>query len=190
MMLMLMRMRILVHRRCVVKVEIRIHIGEEINTIRRWFRLVIRIDTTITLPFLIFFNVTTITSIIIIIFFVVVDDVVHDLGGSEERDDRNALVTAGEGIGRVNIGVAYGTKRGGISLAGESSRSILADVAHLHTLVTGCELVGSVDLGIAFGAQERRIWTAEQYGGRDLAVVALPSSSLPVDFLPVFRRHL
>ncbi|GAB2291498.1 hypothetical protein Dimus_025752 [Dionaea muscipula] len=94
------------------------------------------------------------------------------VGGGEERDDGEALVAASERVGGVDVVVAGDAEGGGVSLAGDSGGSLLADLAHPDSVVAGGELVGGVDLGVAGAAEEGGIGTAEEEGRRSVAGIA------------------
>lgn len=92
-------------------------------------------------------------------------------GRVEEGDDREALVAAGEGIGGVDVGVARHAEGGGVGSARDTSRSLLADLAHPDALVARSQLVGAVDLGVATHAEEGRVGSAEELSRGSLARV-------------------
>ena len=88
------------------------------------------------------------------------------LGRVEERLHRNALVAAGERVGRVDIGVARDAQSRRVCLARDGRRSLLADFAHPHALVP------RVELGVAGQTQENRVDSAKQRCRDGLARVA------------------
>jgi hypothetical protein len=90
----------------------------------------------------------------------------------EERNDREAFMAASEGISGVDVAVAGEAESGGISLAGDVSGSLLADLAEGDARVTGGEFVGGVDLGVAGGAEEGGVRAAVEGGGGGFAGVA------------------
>lgn len=99
-------------------------------------------------------------------------DTRRGVNGVVEGGDRNAIVTAGERVGRVDVAVTRDTEGGGVSLAGDVGGGMLADLAEEDPRVAGRELVGSVDLGVAAQAEEGGVGSAEEGGSGRLARVA------------------
>lgn len=89
--------------------------------------------------------------------------------GLVEGRDREALVAAGEGIGRVDVAVAGEAERGGVGLAGDVRGRLLAYLAERYARVARGELVGGVDLRVAGSAEEGGVRAAVQGGGGGLA---------------------
>lgn len=96
------------------------------------------------------------------------------MDGVVEGSDGDALVAAGEWVGRVDVTVASHAESGGVSLAGDVSRGLLADLADPDARVAGSELVGGMDLGVAAEAEEGGVGAAEEVsGGRFAGVTEL-----------------
>ncbi|PON58582.1 hypothetical protein TorRG33x02_290670 [Trema orientale] len=86
------------------------------------------------------------------------------VGGVEEGLDGDSVVALGEGVGGVDVGVAGDAEGGGVGLAGDGGGGLLADLADPHALVPRRQLVGAVDLGVAAEAEEGRVGSAEHCG--------------------------
>ena len=85
--------------------------------------------------------------------------------------DSRAIVAASKGVNRVDVGIARGTEGGGVGIAGDGSRSLLADLAEPDTWVARAGGVG-VDLVVAAKAEESGVVAAEEGSGCRLAGVA------------------
>eukprot|EP00268_Persea_americana_P002937 TRINITY_DN10884_c0_g1_i2.p2 TRINITY_DN10884_c0_g1~~TRINITY_DN10884_c0_g1_i2.p2 ORF type:complete len:219 (+),score=13.07 TRINITY_DN10884_c0_g1_i2:890-1546(+) len=90
-------------------------------------------------------------------------------GGLVEGYDRDAVVPAGERVGRVDVGVASAAEGGGVGAASDSGGGLLADLADPDAGVGGA---GAVDLGVAAEAEEGRVDSAEDDGRGRAARVA------------------
>ena len=83
-------------------------------------------------------------------------------------------MAASERVGGVDIAVACDAESGGVGLARDMGRSLLADLAHPHPRVARGELVGRMDLGVTGHAQKGGVGTAEESGrGRFTGVAEL-----------------
>lgn len=72
----------------------------------------------------------------------------------KERLDGEAMVAAGQYVGGVDVDVAGGAQGGGICLASDGGRRLLADLAEEDALVPRGQLVGPMDLLVAAEAEE------------------------------------
>lgn len=79
-------------------------------------------------------------------------------------------MTAGKGVNRVDISVAGGAEGSSVGIAGDGSRSLLADFAEPDTWVARAG--ESVDLEVAAEAEEGSVMAAEEGRGGGLAGIA------------------